>query len=153
MGPGEGGGAVGKFSLQLFVHELVQEFAHGGTWFCAELLQIVAGEERFGLNFLLRKLVQLSREKCVYIELAVAGGAVDAVQLQLFHKGGAGEESFESADSHVGSVFEGHMVGDTSGDGGDFVIGVAEATQDFLGHAGSDSFMPKKADSTTGFCF
>ena len=56
MGAGEGTGAVGEFSFELFVHELMEDFAHLGTWGCAELLEVVTGEERFRFNFLFRKL-------------------------------------------------------------------------------------------------
>ena len=83
----------------------------------------------------------------------MARTAVDAVKLELFRESGAGEESFESTDAHVGGVFEGHVVGDASGDGANFVIGKAEAAENFFGHAGTDSFVAKESDAAVGIGF
>jgi hypothetical protein len=113
----------------------------------------VTGEERFRFNFLFRKLGEFGGEKVVDIELSVAGGAVDAMEFELFQKSGAGEKSFESADTHVGGVLESHVVGDASGDGANFVVGKAEAAENLFGHAGSDSFVAKESDATVGIGF
>ena len=153
MGAGEGTGAVGEFSFELFVHELMEDFAHFWAWGGAELLEVVTGEKGLGFNFLFRKLGEFGGEKVVNIELSVAGGAVDSVEFEFFQKSGAGEEALESADAHVGGVFEGHVVGDASGDGANFVVGKAEAAEDFLGHAGADTFVAKKTDATVGIGF
>ena len=83
----------------------------------------------------------------------MARTAVDTVELEFFQKSGAGEKSFESADTHVGGVFESHVVGDASGDGANFVVGKAEATENLFGHAGSDSFVAKESDTTVGIGF
>ena len=83
----------------------------------------------------------------------MARTAVDAVKLELFRESGAGEESFESTDAHVGGVFEGHVVGDASGDGANFIVGKAEAAENFLGHAGADTFVAKKSDAAVGIGF
>ena len=83
----------------------------------------------------------------------MARTAVDAVKLELFRESGAGEESFESTDAHVGGVFEGHVVGDASGDGANFVVGKAEAPQNFFGHAGADTFVAKESDAAVGIGF
>jgi len=147
LGAGESPGAVGEFSFELFVHELMEDFAHLGTWGCAELLEVVTSEERFRFNFFFRKLGEFGGEKVVDIELSVARTAVDAVKLELFRESGAGEESFESADTHVGGVFESHVVGDASGDGANFVVGKAETAENLFGHAGSDSFVAKESDA------
>ena len=131
----------------------MEDFAHLGTWGCAELLEVVTGEERFRFNLLFRKLGEFGGEKVVDIELSVARTAVDTVELEFFQKSGAGEKSFESADTHVGGVFESHVVGDASGDGANFVVGKAEATENLFGHAGSDSFVAKESDTTVGIGF
>ena len=153
MGAGESPGAVGEFSFELFVHELMEDFAHLGTWDGAELLEVVTGEEGFRFNFLFRKLGEFGVEKFVDIELSVAGGAVDSVEFEFFQKSGASEETLESADSHVGGVFEGHVVGDASGDGANFVIGKAEAAENFFGHARADTFVAKESDAAIGIGF
>jgi hypothetical protein len=153
LGAGEGTGAVGEFSFELFVHKLVEDFAHFWAWGSAELLEVMTGEEGLGFNFLFRKLGEFGGEKVVNIELAVAGGAVDSVEFEFFQKSGAGEEALESADAHVGGVFEGHVVGDASGDGANFVIGKAEAAENFFGHAGADTFVAKKSDAAVGIGF
>ena len=88
-------------------------------------MEVVTGEEGFRFNFLFRELGKFGGEKVVDIELSVAGGAVDPVELEFFQKSGASEETLESADAHVGGVFEGHVVGDASGDGANFVVGEA----------------------------
>lgn len=88
-------------------------------------MEVVTGEERFRFNFLFRKLGEFGGEKVVNIELSVAGGAVDSVELEFFQKSGASEETLESADAHVRGVFEGHVVGDASADGANFVVGEA----------------------------
>ncbi len=49
-------GAVDEFTFELFIHKLVEDFAHFGAWGGAELLEVVTGEERFRFNFFLRKL-------------------------------------------------------------------------------------------------
>ena len=153
MGAGEGTGAVGEFTFELFVHELMEDFAHLGAWGGAELLEVVTGEERFRFNFLFRKLGEFGGEKVVDIELSVAGGAVDPVEFEFFQKSGASEEALESADAHVGGVFEGHVVGDASGDGANFVVGKAKAAKNFFGHAGTDTFVAKKSDAAVGIGF
>ena len=153
MGAGESPSSVGKFSFELFVHKLMEDFAHLGTWGCAESLEVVTGEERFRFNFLFRKLGEFGGEKVVDIELSVARTAVDAVKLELFRESGPGEESFESTDAHVGGVFEGHVVGDASGDSANFVVGKAETAENLFGHAGSDSFVAKESDATVGIGF
>lgn len=153
MGAGEGAGAVGEFTFELFVHKLVEDFAHFWAWGGAEFLEVVTGEEGFRFNFLFRKLGEFGGEKVVNIELAVAGGAVDSVEFEFFQKSGASEETLESADAHVGGVFEGHVVGDASGDGANFVVGKAEAAENFLGHAGADTFVAKKPDAAVGIGF
>ena len=153
MGAFEGAGAVGEFSFELFVHKLMEDFAHFWAWGSAELLEVVTSEKRFRFNFLFRKLGEFGGEKVVDIELAVAGGAVDAVEFEFFEKGGAGKETLESADAHVGGVFEGHVVGDASGDGANFVVGKAEAAENFFGHASADTFVAKKSDAAVGIGF
>ena len=131
----------------------MEDFAHFWAWGSAELLEVVTGEEGLGFNFLFRKLGEFGGEKVVDIELAVAGGAVDAVEFEFLEKGGAGKETLESADAHVGGVFEGHVVGDASGDGANFVVGKAEAAENFFGHAGADTFVAKKSDAAVGIGF
>ena len=153
LGAGEGASAVGKFSFELFVHELMEDFAHLGTWDGAKLLEVVTGEERFRFNFLFRKLGEFGGEKVVDIELSVAGGAVDPVEFEFFQKSGASEETLESADAHVGGIFESHVVGDASGDGANFVVGKAETAENLFGHAGSDSFVAKESDAAVGIGF
>ena len=153
MGAGEGAGSVGEFSFELFVHELMEDFAHLGAGGGAELLEVVTSEEGLRFNFFLRKLGEFGGEKVVDIELSVAGGAVDPVEFEFFQKSGAGEETLESADSHVGGIFESHVVGDASGDGADFVVGKAEAAKNFFGHAGTDSFVAKESDAAVGIGF
>ena len=153
MGAGEGTGAVGEFSFELFVHELMEDFAHFWAWGSAEPLEVVTGEEGFRFNFLVRKLGEFGGEKVVDIELSVAGGAVDSVEFEFFQKSGASEETLESADAHVGGVFEGHVVGDASGDGANFVVGKAEAPKNFFGHAGADTFVAKEPDAAVGIGF
>ena len=153
MGAGEGTGAVGEFSFELFVHELMEDFAHFWAWGSAEPLEVVTGEEGFRFNFLFRKLGEFGGEKVVDIELSVAGGAVDSVEFEFFQKSGASEETLESADAHVGGVFEGHVVGNASGDGANFVVGKAEAAENFLGHAGADTFVAKEPDAAVGIGF
>ena len=153
MGAGEGAGAVGEFTFELFIHELMEDFTHFWAWGGAELLEVVTGEEGFRFNFFLRKLGEFGIEKVVDIELSVAGGAVDPVELEFFQKSGAGEETLESADAHVGGVFEGHVVGDASGDGANFVVGKAKAAENFFGHAGADAFVAKKSDAAVGIGF
>lgn len=150
MGAGESAGAVGEFTFELFVHELMEDFAHFWAWGGAELLEVVTGEEGFRFNFLFRELGKFGGEKVVDIELSVAGGAVDPVELEFFQKSGASEETLESADAHVGGVFEGHVVGDASGDGANFVVGKAKAPKNFFGHAGADSFVAKESDAAVG---
>ena len=153
MGAGESPSAVGEFSFELFVHELMEDFAHFWAWGSAEPLEVVTGEEGFRFNFLFRKLGEFGGEKVVDIELSVAGGAVDSVEFEFFQKSGASEETLESADAHVGGVFEGHVVGDASGDGANFVVGKAETAENLFGHAGSDSFVAKESDAAVGIGF
>ena len=153
MGANEGAGAVGEFTFELFIHKLMEDFAHFWAWGGAELLEVVTGEEWFRFNFLFRKLGEFGGEKVVDIELSVAGGAVDPVEFEFFQKSGASEKTLESADSHVGGVFEGHVVGDASGDGADFVVGKAEAAKNFFGHAGADTFVAEKSDAAVGIGF
>lgn len=153
MGAGESAGAVGEFTFELFVHELMEDFAHFWAWGGAELLEVVTGEEGFRFNFLFRELGKFGGEKVVDIELSVAGGAVDPVELEFFQKSGASEETLESADAHVGGVFEGHVVGDASGDGANLIVGKAEAAENFLGHAGADTFVAKKSNAAVGIGF
>ena len=153
MGAGEGTGAVGEFSFELFVHELMEDFAHFWAWGSAELLEVVTAEKGLGFNLLFRKLGEFGGEKIINIKLAVAGGAVDSVEFEFFQKSGAGEEALESADAHVGGVFEGHVVGDASGDGANFVVGKAKAPKNFFGHAGADSFVAKESDAAVGIGF
>ncbi len=124
-----------------------------GAWGGAELMEVVTGEKWFRFNFLFRKLGEFGGEKVVNIELSVARGAVDAVELEFFQKSGAGEETLESADSHVGGIFESHVVGDASGDGANFVVGKAEAAENFFGHAGTDSFVAKESNAAVGIGF
>ena len=153
MGAFEGAGAVGEFTFELFVHELMKDFSHFWAWDGAELLEVVTGEKGLGFNFLFRKLGEFGGEKVVDIELSVAGGAVDSVEFEFFQKSGAGKETLESADAHVGGVFEGHVVGDASGDGANFVVGKAEAPQNFFGHAGADTFVAKESDAAVRIGF
>jgi hypothetical protein len=153
LGAGESPGAVGEFSFELFVHELMEDFAHFGAWGSAELLEVVTGEEGFRFNFLFRKLGEFGGEKFVDIELSVAGGAVDSVEFELFRKSGASEETLESTDAHVGGVFESHVVGDASGDGANFVVGKAKAAENFFGHAGADTLVAEKSDAAIGIGF
>ena len=75
------------------------------------------------------------------------------MEFEFFRKSGAGKETLESADAHVGGVFEGHVVGDASGDGANFVVGKAEAAEDFFGHAGTDTFVAKEPDAAVGIGF
>ena len=150
MGAFKGAGAVGEFTFELFVHELMEDFAHFWAWGSAELLEVVTGEKGLGFNFLFRKFGEFGGEKVVNIELSVAGGAVDSVEFEFFQKSGASEETLESADAHVGGVFEGHVVGDASGDGANFVVGKAEAAKNLFGHAGTDSFVAKESDAAVG---
>ncbi len=131
----------------------MEDFAHFWPWGSAELLEVVPAEKGLGFNFLFRKLREFGGEKVINIELAVAGGAVDSVEFEFFQKSGASEETLESADAHVGGVFEGHVVGDASGDGANFVIGKAEAAENFFGHAGADSFVAKESDAAVGIGF
>ncbi len=153
MGAGEGTGAVGEFSFELFVHKLMEDFAHFWAWGSAELLEVVTAEKGLGFNFLFRKLGEFGGEKVVNIELAVAGGAVDSVEFEFFQKSGAREETLESADAHVRGIFEGHVVGDASGDGANLIVGKAEAAENFLGHAGADTFVAKEPDAAVGIGF
>ena len=153
MGAFEGAGAVGEFTFELFVHELMKDFSHFWAWAGTELLEVVTGEKGLGFNFLFRKLGEFGGEKVVDIELSVAGGAVDSVEFEFFQKSGASEETLESADAHVGGVFEGHVVGDASGDGANFVVGKAEAPQNFFGHAGADTFVAKESDAAVRIGF
>ena len=153
MGADEGAGAVGEFTFELFVHELVEDFAHFWPWGGAELLEVVTGEEWFRFNFLFRKLGEFGIEKVVDIELSVAGGTVDSVEFEFFQKSGASKETLESTDTHVGGVFESHVVGDAGGDGANFVVGKAEAAENFFGHAGADTFVAKKSDAAVGIGF
>ncbi len=83
----------------------------------------------------------------------MAGGAVDPVEFEFLQKSGAGKETLEGADAHVGGVFEGHVVGDASGDGANFVVGKAKVAKNFFGHAGADSFVAKKSDAAVGIGF
>ena len=131
----------------------MENFSHGWAGFDAELLKIVACEKGLGLDLLLRKFGHLCSEKGVDIELSVAGAAVDPMQFQLFKKGGAGEESFQGADAHVGGVFKSHVVGDASGDGVNFVVGKAEAAKNLFRHAGAYSFVTKKTNPAIGIGF
>ena len=124
-----------------------------GSWDGAELLEVVTGEEGLRFNFLFRKFGEFGGEKVVNIELSVAGGTVDSVEFEFFQKSGAGEETLESADAHIGGVFEGHVVGDASGDGANFVVGKAKAAKNFFGHAGADSFVAKESDAAVGIGF
>jgi len=153
LGADEGTGAVDEFTFELFIHKLVEDFAHFGAWGGAELLEVMTGEEGLGFNFLFRKLGEFRGEEVVNIELSVAGGAVDPVEFEFFQKSGAGEKTLESADAHVGGVFEGHVVGDASGDGANFVVGKAEAAENFFGHAGADSFVAEESDAAVGIGF
>jgi hypothetical protein len=45
------------------------------------------------------------------------------------------------------------VVGDASGDGANFVIGKAEAAENFLGHASADTFVAKEPDAAIGIGF
>jgi len=45
------------------------------------------------------------------------------------------------------------VVGDASGDGANFVVGKAEAAENFFGHAGADTFVAKKSDAAVGIGF
>jgi hypothetical protein len=116
-------------------------------------LEVVTGEEGLGFNFFFRKLGKFGGEKVVDIELSVAGGAVDPVEFEFFQKSGASEETLESTDAHVGGVFESHVVGDAGGDGANFVVGKAEAAENFFGHAGADTFVAEKSDAAVGIGF
>jgi len=131
----------------------VQNFSHAGAGFDAELLKIVAREKGLGLDLLLRKFGHLCSEKGVDIELPVAGTAVDPMQFQLLEKSGTSQEAFQGADAHVGSVFKGHVVGDASGDGVNFVVGKAEAAKNLFRHAGAYSFVTKKTNPAVGIGF
>lgn len=153
MGANEGAGAVGEFTFELFIHKLMEDFAHFWAWGGAELLEVVTGEEWFRFNFLFRKLGEFGGEKVVDIELSVAGGAVDSVEFEFFRKSGAGKETLESADAHIRGVFEGHVVGDASGDGANFIVGKAKAAENFFGHARTDTFVAKKSDAAVGIGF
>ena len=87
------------------------------------------------------------------VELSVTGTAVDPVKFEFLDKGGSSEEAFERANPHMGSVFKGHMVGDTGGDGMNVVVRKTKATEDLLRHTGSDSLVTKKSDSAVGLGF
>ena len=87
------------------------------------------------------------------IQLAVTGAAIDPVKFQFFGKCRTGEHPFQGADPHVGSVLEGHMVGDAGGDGADVIVGKTEAAKNLLRHAGTDSLMTEKTDPAVGLGF
>ena len=113
----------------------------------------MAREEGLGFNFLLRKLGKFGGQEGVDVELSVTGTAVDPMKFELLDKGGSSEEAFERAHPHMGSVFKGHMVGDTGGDGMNVVVRKTKAAEDLLRHTGSDSLVTKKSDSTVGLGF
>ena len=110
-------------------------------------------EEGLGFDFLLRKLGKFGGQEGVDVELSVTGTAVDPMKFEFLDEGGSSEEAFERANPHMGSVFKGHMVGDTGGDGVNVVVRKTKATEDFLRHTGSDSLVTKKSDSAVGFRF
>lgn len=151
--PKEGSGPIGELSLELFVHEEVKDFSHGRPGLGPEKQKVMTGDEGFGLNFLLGKLSQFGGEESVNFKLAVAGGTVDSVQFEFLEKGGACEQAFERADAHVGSVFESHMVGDASGHGRNFLVGEAQAAENFFRHAGTNPFVAKEANAAVGVSF
>ena len=110
-------------------------------------------EKGLGFDFLLRKLGKFGSQKGVDIELSVAGTAVNPVKFEFLDKGGSSEEAFERAHPHMGSVFKGHVVGDTGGDGMNVVVRKTKATEDLLRHTGSDSLVTKKSDPAVGLGF
>ncbi len=65
MGACQSAGAVGEFSFELFVHKLMEDFAHFWAWGGAELLEVVTGEKGLRFNFLFRKLGKFGSEKVV----------------------------------------------------------------------------------------
>jgi len=110
-------------------------------------------EKGLGFDFLLRKLGKFGGQEGVDVQLSVAGAAVDPVKFEFLDKSGSSEEAFERAHPHMGSVFKGHVVGDTGGDGVDVIVGKTKATEDLLCHAGSDTLVTKKSDPAVGLGF
>lgn len=131
----------------------MEDFSHGRAGLSPQFLQVVAGDEGLGLDFLLRKLGEFVLQKGMNIQLAVAGSAIDPVEFEFFGKCRTGEHPFQGADPHVGGVLEGHMVGDTCGDGADVIVGKTEAAENLLRHTGADSLMTEKTDPAVGFGF
>jgi len=113
----------------------------------------VPREKGLGFDFLLRKLGKFGGQEGVDVELSVAGTAVDPVKFEFLDKSGASKEAFECAHAHMRSVFKGHVVGDTGGDGVNVIVGKTKATEDLLRHTGSDSLVTKKSDPAIGFRF
>ena len=110
-------------------------------------------EEGLGFDFLLRKLGKFGGQEGMDVELSVAGTAVDPVKFEFLDKSGASKETFECAHAHMRSVFKGHVVGDTGGDGVNIVVGKTKAAKNLLCHAGSNSLVTKKSDPAVGLGF
>ena len=110
-------------------------------------------EKGLGFDFLLGKLGKFGGQEGVDVELSVAGTAVDPVKFEFLDKSGASKEAFECAHAHMRSVFKGHVVGDTGGDGVDVIVGKTKAAEDLLCHAGSYSLVTKKSDPAVGLGF
>jgi len=54
-GPCQGTLLIGKLSFQLFIHQLVKNFAHIRASLNSNLLQVVTRDQGLWLDFLLRK--------------------------------------------------------------------------------------------------
>ena len=111
----------------------------------------MTGDQGFGFDLFPGKFGLLGNQEAVNIQFPVAGRAVDAVKFQFLGKRGAGQESFQGADPHLGGILKGHMVGDAGADCRDVVVGKSEAPQNLLRHAGSHPLVPEEADPTGGF--
>lgn len=123
-----------------------EEFAHGGTGFHAEGLQVVAGQQWRADLGLVFEFAGLFLHKFVVIKAAMGAEAVEAVEFEFEGKGVAQEHPAQGGFAHVFHVLELHVMQD----GGDDFIGLFagkfEALQNGFGHLCANFFVAVKMD-------
>ena len=87
----------------------------------------------------------------VGVEFAVAGLAIEAVKFEVFLELRKADEALEGGLTHLGDVFELHVVGDEGFDLVGVVVGKTETAAELVGHADPDVHVAVETDTVSGF--
>src|ERR1700737_1626628 len=136
-----------KLPLQLGVFYRVQDFAKNRPGLVAHLEQIVPAKQTWRADLFFRRVRQDAAAESVRLKPAVAGEAVEPVQLQMFLESRQPDKALQRRSPHKFDVLEPHVVGHQRHNLLRFFVGEAQPPGNVMSHPYANVHMPIDADA------